>query len=79
MHNEYALMTMYIQVGGDNRYIDAELLLKQIARGLRGQELSAGRHDLMVANDGRVMLNGLVVYEPPRPQAAPPAQPALMK
>lgn len=60
-----------ILLDGDNRYLDAETLLKHIAIALRGRELVAGVvHSLEVDREGGVWLNGMKAYTPVRPNIA---------
>lgn len=60
-----------IQLDGDNRYVDAETLLKHISAALRGRDLVGGVvHQIEVDREGGVWLNGMKAYQPKRPQIA---------
>lgn len=59
-----------LRIGGDNRHISPEVLLKQIANALRNMSLKAGDHDIVLDRDGSVWLDGMKVYEPSRPRIA---------
>ncbi len=59
-----------LKIDGDNRYLSAEVVLKQVAAALRGVSLKGGQHDIMIEKTGAVWLDGSKVFEPSRPQIA---------
>ncbi len=56
--------TLRIVLPGGNRYTSADVLLSDMARKLQGVALPAGEHVVMVLDDGSVMVNGQLVWQP---------------
>lgn len=59
-----------LRIDGDNRYLSAEVVLKQVAAALRGVSLKGGQHDIVIERDGSVWLNGMLIYTPSKPLIA---------
>jgi hypothetical protein len=62
--------SLTVHIGGKNRAISPEVFFKHLAAALRGRDLLAGEHDVVIERDGCVWLDGTKVYEPKRPQIA---------
>jgi len=63
-------ITVTIEVTGDNRAVDASLILQHIAKALETQPAITGISTIQVSRDGSVNLNGITVYRPRRLNAA---------
>jgi len=63
-------ITVTIEVTGDNRAVDASLILQHIAKALASSPAITGRSVIEVARDGSVDLDGLTVYRPGKPRPA---------
>ena len=63
-------ITVTITIEGDNRAIDAALILQHIASALAKSAAITGRSVIEVSRDGSVDLDGLTVYRPSKPRPA---------
>jgi hypothetical protein len=61
---------LLIRVAGDNRVVNAEVLLKHLSQSLRGIDMSAGEHLVEIDSEGGITLDGQKVYTPVRPAIA---------
>ena len=68
-------ITVTITIEGDDRAVDASLILQHIAKALASSPAITGRSVIQVSRDGSVDLNGLTVYRPRRLNAAQAARP----
>lgn len=62
--------TITLHIGGDNRHISVEVLLKQVAAALCGVSLQSGQHEIVIERSGAIRLNDMKVFEPSRPLIA---------
>jgi hypothetical protein len=53
-----------ISIPGNNRHIDASVVLGDLARKLRGVDLAAGQHEIILFGDGSVALDLSMQWEP---------------
>lgn len=53
-----------ISIPGDRRTIAADVVLGDLARKLRGCELGAGQHEILIFADGSVVLDASLAWEP---------------
>jgi len=63
-------ITVTITIEGDNRAVDASLILQHIASALAKSAAITGRSVIEVSRDGSVDLDGLTVYRPSKPRPA---------
>jgi len=63
-------ITVTITIEGDNRAVDASLILQHIASALAKSAAITGRSVIEVSRDGSVDLDGLTVYRPGKPRPA---------
>jgi hypothetical protein len=57
-------ISLQIDVPGANHCIDAEVVLKDLAKKLRGTELRNGSHEVLIFDDGSVMVDSMYAWQP---------------
>jgi len=63
-------ITVTIEVTGDNRAVDASLILQHVAKALASSPAITASSVIEVSRDGSVDLDGLTVYRPSKPRPA---------
>ena len=53
-----------LSIPGNRRSIAADVVLADLARKLRGCELAAGTHEIIIFDDGSIVLDNALYWEP---------------